>query len=1042
MKQKLLKFLWVLLLIGSQAYAQNRTVTGTVTGKDDGQPLPGVSVTIKGTGRGTQTGIDGRYTINVLSGNSILVFSFIGFTTQEASSVRPIVNISLEPAQSALNEVVVVGYGTQARKDVTGSQASIKGADFTDRAIPSFDKDLAGKATGVQVINPSGLLGQPAQIRIRGTNSISNGAGPLYVIDGVPVPVSNTGDVGGFTASNALADINPNDIESFEILKDGAATAIYGSRASNGVILINTKRGKAGKPVFTYDGYYATAKVSKKFDLLNADQFVTIANERFTNANLTPQAIGIPNGNGGILNTDWQNYIFKRANQQNHNVSASGGTETGKYFFSLGYSDQTGIVISNSLKRISFRGNFDQRVNKVLSVGLTSGVTYQDNQGPSVGGNSLSGDIFGTIRMLPDVPIFNPADPTGYNISADRRTLGLGSNLSPISDGVPNQVFVLEQNKNRSQTYRLIGNAYIQLDLVSGLKFRTVLGTDNQLINDFQYLDPRTGDGFGSNGFISQAFTPQTSFDLQNILNYTKSFNNAHNLDVTLVNEFQKSRSSFYQASVSNLSDIFFNQNITSNTFVTPTAAGGLTFRSIESYVGRINYNYKSKYYIGGSVRADKLSNLPITNRTGYFPGVSAAYRISEEPFFKAAKGLSFISDLKLRGSFANVGNVDIGAFPYLGTYGAAAYGGQSGIGFNQTGNPQLKWEKQEKIDGGIDAAFFGGRLNLVAAYYRQTSKDLILAAPTPPSLGVPGNSINRNIGSVRNSGFEIQLNGDIIRTKDVSWTSTINFSTQKNIVLALVDGQDQFPTLNSGSYNIRRVGEALNAIYGYQYQGVNMANGNPLYLKANGQIVQGNVATQSYFLYDPANPGVLGAASTLSSTADRKVLGNVLPTYYGGFNNSVTYKSFDLNVFLRFSGGNKIYDRSRADRLNQNFVNNGTEILGRWQSVNSPGDGFTPKQYSSAGSFINLETSAYTRFLEKGDFVRMDNVALGYKIPQNIVNKLQVSRIRVYASMQNVFVITGYKGLDPETNTGGAGVDFNGNPQQRTFTFGLNVGF
>ncbi|RYE13556.1 MAG: SusC/RagA family protein, partial [Sphingobacteriaceae bacterium] len=374
----------------------------------------------------------------------------------------------------------------------------------------------------------------------------------LYVIDGVPVPVSNTGDVGGFTSSNPLADINPNDIESFEILKDGAATAIYGSRASNGVILINTKRGKAGKPVFTYDGYFATAKVSKKFDLLNADQFITIANERFTNANLSPQAIGIPNSNGGILNTDWQNYIFKRANQQNHSVSASGGTETGKYYFSLGYSDQTGIVKSNSLKRISFRGNFDQRVNKVLSVGLTSGVTYQDNQGPAIGGNSLSGDIFGTIRMLPDVPIFNPADPTGYNISADRRSLGLGSNLSPISDGVPNQVFVLEQNKNRSQTYRLFGNAYIQLDLLPGLRFRTVLGTDNQLINDFQYLDPRTGDGFGSNGFISQAFTPQTSIDLQNILNYTKSFNNAHNLDVTLVNELQKSRSSFYQASVSN----------------------------------------------------------------------------------------------------------------------------------------------------------------------------------------------------------------------------------------------------------------------------------------------------------------------------------------------------------------------------------------------------------------------------------------------------------------------------------------------------------
>ncbi|RYE23911.1 MAG: SusC/RagA family TonB-linked outer membrane protein, partial [Sphingobacteriaceae bacterium] len=912
MKKVLQKILLLLFMVASQAYAQNRTVTGVVTGKDDNLPIPGVSVIVQGTKIGTQTNADGTYSINLPGNNSRLVFSFIGFNSQVVTVNGNRANVVLASSSSQLNEVVVVGYGTQLKKDVTGSQSSVRGADFTDRAIPSFDKDLAGKATGVQVTNPSGLLGQPAQIRIRGTNSITNGASPLYVIDGVPVPPSNTGDVGGFTGSNPLADINPNDIESFEILKDGASTAIYGSRASNGVILINTKRGRAGKTTFNYDGYYATAKVSKEFNLLNADQFITIANERLVNAGNTPQAFATPNGSGGFVNTNWQNYIFKKANQQNHNISASGGTETGKYFFSLGYSDQKGVVIANSLKRISLRANFDQRVNKLISVGLTSGFTYQDNQGPAIGGNSLSGDIYGTIRMLPNVSIFNPADPTGYNISTDRRSLGPGSNLINISDNTPNQVFVLEQNKNRSQSYRIISNAYIQLDLAKGLTYRTVLGVDDQLINDFQYLDPRTGDGFGSNGSISQAFTPQTSFDVQNILNYNRSFNNAHNLDITLVNEFQKSRSSFFQASVSNLSDIFFNQNITSNTFVTPTAAGGLTYRSIESYVGRINYNYKSRYYIGGSIRSDKLSNLPLTTRTGYFPGASVAYRLSEEPFFKTAKGLSFISDLRLRGSYANVGNVDIGSFPYLGTYGAAAYGGQSGIGFNQTGNPILKWEKQAKTDIGIDASFFAGRVNLVTAYYRQTSKDLILQALTPPSLGVPGNYINRNIGAVRNSGIEIQLSGDVVRAKDLSWTSTINFSTQHNIVLALVDGQDQFPPINSGSYNIRRVGESINALYGYQYLGVNAANGFPLYLKANGQTIQGNVNNSIYYLYDAANPSVLGAASTLSSTTDRKVLGNILPTYFGGFNNTVNYKNFDLNVFLRFSGGNKIYNRSR----------------------------------------------------------------------------------------------------------------------------------
>lgn len=447
MKQKLLKLFLVLFTLSGAVNAQTRTVTGVVTGKDDGQPLAGVSVSIKGTRTGTQTSANGRFSIAVPSSSGTLVFSFIGFNTQEASA-RSVVNISLEPKQNNLNEVVVVGYGTQLKKDVTGSQASVKGADFTDRAIPSFDKDLAGKATGVQVTNPSGLLGQPAQIRIRGTNSITNGASPLFVIDGVPVPTSNTGDIGGFTGSNPLADINPNDIESFEILKDGAATAIYGSRASNGVILINTKRGKAGRTTFNYDGYYATAKVSKEFKLLNADQFIAIANERLVNAGNKPQAFPTLDGSsGGFVNTNWQNYVFKTASQQNHNVSASGGTETGRYFFSLGYSDQKGVIIANSLKRISLRANFDQRVNKLISVGITTGLTYQDNQGPAIGGNSLSGDIYGTIRMLPNVPIFNPADPTGYNISTDRRSLGPGANLTPISDNTPNQVFVLEQTK-------------------------------------------------------------------------------------------------------------------------------------------------------------------------------------------------------------------------------------------------------------------------------------------------------------------------------------------------------------------------------------------------------------------------------------------------------------------------------------------------------------------------------------------------------------------------------------------------------------------
>ncbi|OAQ39072.1 hypothetical protein A5893_10375 [Pedobacter psychrophilus] len=318
----------------------------------------------------------------------------------------------------------------------------LKGSEISNVSVPSFDRALAGKIAGVQVITPSGQLGQPAQIRIRGVNSISSGVTPLYVIDGVP---AFSGDVGGFTSANALADINPNDIETFEVLKDGAATAIYGSRASNGVVLITTKRGKAGKTVFNYDGYYATAKNSSRFDLLNADQFIEVSNEKFVASGNAPQAFPTPDGNGGFVDTDWQDFLFRTANQQNHSVSATGGTETSKFYFSLGYSDQDGILRANSLKRYSLKGNFDQKINKYLNFGITSGFTYQNNKGSTIGSNALSGNIFGGSRMLPNVTVFNPADVTGYNIDANRVAVGRGSNLIAISDNIPNQIFVIDK---------------------------------------------------------------------------------------------------------------------------------------------------------------------------------------------------------------------------------------------------------------------------------------------------------------------------------------------------------------------------------------------------------------------------------------------------------------------------------------------------------------------------------------------------------------------------------------------------------------------
>lgn len=1032
----------MVLALLQQAYAQSRTVSGTVTDQSTSQGLPGVAVIVKGTTVGTTTGADGSYSINVPEGGNTLVFRFIGYESAErAIGNSSVVNIGLSTDQKLLDEVVVVGYGTQQKKDVTSSIATVKGDALANLATPSFDQQLAGRAAGVQITQPSGILGAPPKINIRGVNSISSSTQPLIVIDGVP---ATSGNLGGFTPSNALADINPNDIESFEILKDGAATAVYGSRASNGVILITTKKGKSGQAKFSYDGWAGTAKAIELHDLLNAQQFVDITNEKYANLGQTSPA------KMGEWDTDWNKEVFRTAFQHSHAFSASGGTDKTNYYFSLGYSNQEGIGRANSLERYSVRTNLSTKVTKFLDFGLQAGLTNQINQGPLTGSNNLSGNIFGVIRMHPNVPVFNPEHPTGYNIDfSEPRALGRGPNSGIIANGIPNIRFVLDNNIRKATTYRGLGNVYLDFKLVDNLRFRTQLGADLTLVDDYLFNDPRHGDGQGSGGVVSQAYSPIKAWNWQNILSYNKSFNEVHNLDVTAVQEYNKYRSSFFQAQGTGLSDRFFNENLVSGTFANQFAFGGIGENGLASYLARFNYNYAGKYYVGASMRADGLSKLSPENRWGYFPGVSAAWRISEEEFFKNSSALSFISDLRIRGSFAEVGNSGItgGNYPYLGSFASAQYGSFNGIAFSNTGNPDLRWEAQKITDVGVDLGLFDGRLNLELAYWIKDNSDVVLAAPTPPSLGVPNNSITRNIGRVHNSGIEFSISGTVIDKSNFSWNSNFNFSTQRNEVKELVDGNDII-----FEYTIHREGESINSIYGYQYEGVNKANGNPIYRKANGTLVQGNISGNGgsagvYYGYDPANPTVLGDRSSLSS-ADKTILGTTLPKWFGGFDNNFKLGNFDANVFVRFSGGNDIMNRTRQDLLTMAFENNSTEILGRWQSPENPGDGQTPKLAAGAnyGNFINTNGESTSRFVESGDFLKVSNLALGYTLPKTITERLSIDRLRVYAQLQNAFVFTKYTGLDPETytnlNNNNLGVDWNGQPQQRVFTVGLNLGF
>ncbi len=1032
--KKILFLFSLLLLTGALAIAQTVQIAGTVTSSEDGLGIPGVSVFIKGTTMGAVTGVDGKYVVTATSSAQTLVFSFIGFRTQEVPiEGKTRIDISLEQDVFKVDEVVVVGYGTQKKREVTGSISKVDGAPLASLATPSFDAQLAGRAAGVQVTTQTGVLGEVPRLRIRGVGSISSGTYPLVVVDGVPI---FTGDQGGNASTNALGDINPADIESMEILKDGSGTAIYGSRAANGVILITTKRGSGGRFTVNYNNYFGVASPVRLFDLLKASDFVTISNEKRSNraqsAWASNDGAAYP---GRVFDTDWQRAVLRtNAKQQDHNLSFSGSTDKSTYYFSLGYSKMDGVTIPNDMRRFSLRANADQKVKKWLTIGTNAAITKTDYSGLNTGTNSLSGNIFSAIRQLPNTPIYDKDDPTGtgYNFEDNTNLVGKWNNFTTIGDNLPNIVYTLNNNVQKSKVFRTIADVYAQVNILPFLNYKLQIGVDQSMTEGFQYWNPIHGDGKSSLGYIANNYQKLQRWNLQNILTFNKTFGGAHTVGAVLVNEFQAQQVNSFSGSGTNLSNEFFRYNLISGTYGVQNSGGSFSENGFISYAGRLNYNYKSKYFLQGSLRYDGISSLPTENRYGLFPGASVGWTVSKEEFMSGIT--DYISDLKLRASYAQVGNVNIGNYPYLGLYGSAKYADYNGIAFSQAGNDQLKWETSTKYDFGVDVLLFDGRYKVTFDYFLNDQDGLILAAPTPPSLGIPGNSINKNIGAMKNWGYEFSGEANIIRTNDFNWTIDGNVTFAGNEVTALYNNLDMIY-----NYTIIKVGESYNSIYGYKYEGVNMANGNPLYRKADGQVVQANIATSTYVNYDPANPTNVSVAAAQLGNSDKMVLGSSLPTYYGAINSKTTYKGFDLNIMVRFSGGNMVMNRTRMDLLGQNFTNNSKEILGRWKSVAEPGDGWTPKLWAAGGNFVNNSDQASTRWVEKGNVVKFSTISLGYNFPRELMRKINVESLRIFAQAQDMFMITDYTGIDPEMESNGT--DYNGTPRQRVLTFGINLG-
>ncbi|MDL2145304.1 MULTISPECIES: TonB-dependent receptor [Flavobacterium] len=1029
-----LKFKWIFTLVVALSmqfsFAQERTVTGKVSDKTG--VIPGVNVLVKGSKVSTQTDFDGSYSIKAKTGD-VLVYSYVGMNNKQVTvGSSNSVNVVLESEAQLMNEVVVVGYGVQKRKEVTGSISKIAGSEISNLVTPSFEGVLAGRATGVQVVTNSGIIGVAPKIRIRGIASISSGTDPLIVVDGMPIL---SGDIGGSANTNGLADINPDDIESFDILKDGAATAIYGSRAANGVILITTKSGKKGSLKVTYSTTFGVASAAKKYDVLQTPDFLVIANEKRTNRGQAPWAVG------STYNTDWQSAVLRNAPQMTHNLSFSGGSDKTKYYLSLGYTDQEGINLANGMKRYSVRANIDQDVNRWLSVGTNLSVTRTEYNGLNTSASGLSGNIFNTIRQLPNVPIYDAANPTGYNITLplSTNTVGKWDNTDPVGDNITNIVYALDHNKYYSKVNRTLLNVFANAKITSDLSYKLQVSADNSITGGFQYWNPVHGDGRSRNGYLINDNTEYLRWNWQNILNYKKTFAENHNIGITAVAEYQKQRYQYFFGQGSDIISDFYDKNLVTNSYITKDSGGSITENGIMSYLGRFTYNYKEKYFLQGSIRRDGISKLGKDKRWTNFPGVSAGWTVSKEDFMQPISNT--LSDFKLRASYSKVGNTEIGNYPYMDLTAPSPYGPTNGIGYFQFGNPTLQWESSEKIDFGADLGLFNNRLTIGFDYYRNNIDKLILAVPVSPSLGIPFNTTNKNIGKLYNEGYEFAVSFKAINNENFKWDVSSNLTLSKNVVTNLVDGQDIIGG-TSGDTNIApnlilREGESMNSLYGFRYWGVNKANGNPVYYKADGSLVQGNLPGSTYSVFDPSNPAAAGAAATLV-TADKTILGNTLPKYYGSVSSSMKYKNIDFGFMFRFSGGNKIFNSTRRELMNTNFNNNGTEILGRWQSVDNPGDGWTPRLYASSNTSSNLSGSATTRFVEKGDFISLDNISFGYTLPKLLLDKIKVDNFRIFVQAQNIWLISDYKGINPEMET--SGVDVNGTPRSKVISVGLNV--
>lgn len=1030
----------IAMFFASIAMAQTRTVSGRVTSAEDGIAMPGVNVLVKGTTNGTTTDSDGKYQLSVADEGGIIVFSFIGYITQEQEvGTRSVINVSMLADATQLSEVVVVGYGTQSKHDITGTIATVDGDKIKSTPIQSFDQALAGRAAGVNATSPNGVIGNPPVIRIRGVNSMNLSSFPLVVVDGIPTYSGNQSfNSAGY---NPLANINPSDIQSIDVLKDASATAIYGSRASAGVLLITTKRGASGKAKITYDGWAGWTTPFRLFNLLNAQQYMDIKNEALANVGQPAGFFPTNDANGKMIDTDWYKYVYKTGFSQSNALSIAGGNESTTYFASLNYTNQEGMLKQNTFDRILMRLNLDQKIVKNFSVGMNFAFSNSNTAAPNTG--SLPGQAFNTggLGRLPLITAPNVApylNDGSYNISGSN--IGIMNNL--YQSGFYNPVVILDKDYFKSVGNEIQASAYAKWEILKGLSVKTSYGIDRLYLENRSYQNPLNGDGFSAGGTATNTFSTNNRWNWQNTVQYDFSLQQKHNFSVLAGGEQQASKFTNWGAQRTGVGDPFFTVFEGNFTNITP-ANLGYTQNYLISYFGRANYDFSKKYFATINFRRDGYSAW--ANKYGNFYGASVGYAISEENFFKNSSLANIVSFLKLKGSYGQVGNNQgINDFASLQLYGAGLYAADPTLVFGQAGNNQLTWETSKKLDAGLNFELFQNRIQGEITYYQNNIDGLILAVPQAPSKGIPGNTINANIGSMTNTGIEFSVQATAIHSGDFAWKVGANITTLKNEVTALNNPQAVIRTATSGleTSNITVVGASIGSLSAVQTVGVDPVNGRRMFVKANGDVVEYDHSAPSASRWTKVSDGSITTAP--NTTTDGKIYGPTLPKWYGGFDNTFTYKNFDLGVFIQFQGGNYIYNGTQAGLRDMRFWNNSTDVLNRWTPTNTKG---TIPRVVWTDNVSNGSSFPISENIQKGDFARLRNVSLGYTFPKTLLEKIKVSNARVYVQVQNALIVTSYKGIDPENSSNGnstasAGIDRNSVGQARTFTVGVNLGF